>query len=178
MTSTVAVTDTLIDKHLERMDDVVAEYLKGSSVTEISRTLNLSQSQVGMVLKEWRGLASNNEAMKERAVLALRGADLHYNKLIHKAYSVLSDAENSNSIPQRLSSIKLIADIEKVRIDLLQKAGMLEDANLSSEMIETQRRQDILMDILKNTVGPCPRCRGIVQEKLSEISNETVILKA
>jgi hypothetical protein len=179
MTTDIATQkEELVDKHFERMDLVVTEYLKGSTVQEISKTVGLSSHLVHSILKEWRGLASNNELMKERATLALRNVDTHYDKLIHIAYGILADAELSNSISQRLSAVKAIADMEKVRIDLLQKAGVLEDNQMANKIMETERKQAILIEILKETVGPCPRCRGMVQEKLSQITNEIVILRA
>lgn len=167
-----------IDKHLIKMDKVVTEYLKGNNVDEISRVTGISVRQVGVLLKEWRGLAANNEAMKARALLALKGADVHYDKLIKKAYEVMEDAEVAQSLSQRISSIKLIADMEARRIDLLQKAGALEDTDISKQIVETERKQAILMDVLKNTVGPCKRCRPIVQEKLAEVTKNVVVIKA
>lgn len=176
--SVVIRQQEMLDERIERMDNVVTEYLKGYSATEISKHLGLSLSQVGNTLREWKSLAANNDFMKERATVALRGVDTHYDKLVKKSYGVLEDAELNNSIPQRLAAIKLIADIEKTRIDLLQRAGVLENSDLSKQMVETERKQEILIGILKNVVGPCPRCRGAVQEELSKISNEPVILKA
>lgn len=167
-----------IDKHLIKMDKVVTEYLKGSNPEEIGKTIGMSTRQVGILLKEWRGLAANNEAMKSRALLALKGADVHYDKLIKKAYDVMEDAEVAQSLSQRLASIKLIGDMEARRIDLLQKAGALEDTDISKQIVETERKQAILMDVLKNTVGPCKRCRPIVQEKLAEVTRDVVVIKA
>jgi hypothetical protein len=179
MTTDIATRrEESIDEHFERMDLIVTEYLKGRSVREIAKTVDMASTTVNSYLKEWRGLASNNELMKERATLALRNVDTHYDKLINTAYGILADAELANSLTQRLAVVKAIADMEKVRIDLLQKAGVLEDNQMANQIMETERKQAILVEILKDTVGPCPRCRGIVQEKLSKITNDIVILKA
>jgi hypothetical protein len=171
-------TEEALDKHLIKMDKVVTEYLKGLTNTEIARKLGMTTGQVGGILKEWRGLASNNEAIKSRALLALKGADTHYDKLIKKAYEVMEDAEDAENINQRLASIKLIADMEAKRIDLLQKAGALEDTDISRQIVETERKQAIVVDILKNTVGGCSRCRPMVQSKLAEMTNEIVVIPA
>jgi hypothetical protein len=165
--STVVRSEDALDKHLAKMDLVVGEYLKGLKPHEIATTLGMSTASVGLVLKDWRALASNNEAMKTRGMTALRTADQHFDKLIKITYGILEDAEQAESLNARLSAVKMIADIEKVRIEQLQKAGVLEDADMSKELIETQRKQEILMTILKDTVGPCNRCRPIVQYKLA-----------
>jgi len=39
-------------------------------------------------------------------------------------------------------------DLEKTRIDMLQKAGLLENKELAEEMLEIERKQDILVGIL------------------------------
>lgn len=168
----------LLDERIERMDNVVSEYLMGHSNLEIAKNLGLSPAQVGKTLKEWKSLAANNDFMKERATVALRGVDTHYDKLIKKTYKVLEDAELNNNVNQRLATIKLIADIEKTRIDLLQKAGVLENSDLSKQIVETERKQEILINILKDVVGHCPRCRGLVQEELAKITTGPVILRA
>lgn len=168
----------LWDERIERMDSVITEHLMGRSTPEIAVNLGLTPAQVNKTLREWKSLASNNDFMRERATVALRGVDAHYDRLIKKTYGILEDAEQNQSVSQRLNAVKLIADIEKTRIDLLQRAGVLENSDLAKQMVETERRQEILIGILKNVVGVCPRCRGPVQEELSKISNETVILVA
>src|SRR6188474_1388963 len=105
MSSKVALRQQdLWDERVERMDNVITEHLKGLSTTEIARNLNLTQAQVGTTLREWKSLASNNDFLRERANLALRGVDAHYDRLIKKTYGVLEDAELNNSVTQRLST--------------------------------------------------------------------------
>lgn len=171
-------SEEAVENHLIRLDSVVTEYLKGKTPTQIASELGMATKTVGTLLREWRDMAQNNDAIKGRAVIALHNADKHYDKLIHKAYGVLEDAEQAQSLSQRVATIKLIGDMESKRIDLLQKAGALEDTEMSAKIIETERKQAIVVDILKNTVGPCPRCRPMVQQKLAEMTNEVVVIKA
>jgi predicted transcriptional regulator len=174
----VVRTEDAIDKHLTTMNQIVGEHLKGKKTQEIAKTLGMSSATVGKFLKEWRGLAANNEAMRARAVGALTTADEHYSRLIAKTYEIMEDAEQADSLSQRLAAVKMLVDIEKTRIDLLQRAGALEDADMSKQIVETERKQAILMEILKETVGPCHRCRPIVQAKLAEATKEVVVIKA
>ena len=167
-----------IERHLVMMDKIVTEHLKGHKPVEIARTLGLSNGTVGKYLREWREAASNNQAIRDRASVALRQADEHYDKLIAKAYEAMEVAEENDSNTQKMNAIKLIADLEKARIDSLQKAGLLEDSDVTKQLIETERKQQILVDILKSTVGPCNHCRPKVQEKLAQMTNEVVVIKA
>ena len=173
---TELVKQDKIEEHFKRMDNVLTEYFKGKTAPEIAQATGLSVGAVNNVLKEWRSLAQNNEAMKQRAAEAVRNVDSHYNKLIKEAYRLLEDAELANSLPQRGAAIKTIVDIEKIRIELLQKAGILEDSDMSRHVVEMERKQAILTNILKEVVGPCPRCRGKVQQALAQVTNEVVVM--
>lgn len=166
-----------IEKHLVKMDAVVTEYLKGMKPVDIAAKVGMSTSTVNGLLKEWRASAANNADIRERADVALRDADEHYSKLISKAYETMENAELNDSNTQKISAIKLIADLEKARIDSLHRAGLLEDNEISRQLIETERKQQILIDVLRSTVGPCNRCRPIVQEKLEEATKDIVIIK-
>jgi hypothetical protein len=167
-----------MERHLIEMDQVVTESLKGFKPAEIASVVGMSVGKVNRLLKEWRGLAQNNSEIRDRATMALRNADEHYDKLIKKAYEALEAAEFGDSNTQKMNAIKLIADLEKARLDSLHRAGLLEDNDITRQLIETERKQEVLMGILKNTVGPCDHCRPIVQEKLAQITNDVVVIPA
>lgn len=175
MSSLARIEDDL-DKHLQKMDSIVTEYLRGNSPQEISKKLKVPIRTVNIFLDEWRALASNNDSIKGRALTALRNADRHYDNLIKSAHLALDDAEKNGAISNRLAAIKVIAELEKVRIELMHKAGALQDTEITKQIIETERKQRILMEILRNTVGACPTCRPEVHRKLSEITNEVVTI--
>ena len=80
-------------------------------------------------------MASDNAIIRARAKEALAGADTHYNKLITKAYEVIDDATTTANLGAKTSAIKLVLDIESKRIDMLQKAGLLENKELAEEML-------------------------------------------
>jgi hypothetical protein len=70
-------------------------------------------------------------------------------------------------------------DLESKRIEMLQKAGLLENKELAEEMLEIERRQEILMAILKDVASEHPEIRDKIMKKLSEASeklNETVTI--
>lgn len=170
--------ENALDEHLERLDAIVTEYLKGRAPQEIAKELNLSPAVVGSALREWRSMASNSEAIKSRALQALSNTDRHYDKLIKEAYSTLEDAASAGALGQRIAAIKLIADMEAKRIDLLQKAGMLEDSDMAKRNLEIERKQKVLVGILQDVVGQCNHCRPKVMSRLSEAVDGIVTLDA
>ena len=117
--------------HLDEVNNVVTEYLKGSDPTKISKELNIPRTRVVAHLDEWKESASNNSAIRARAKDALAGADAHYSKLISKSYEVIDEASMTNNLSAKTAAIKLVMDIESKRIDMLQKAGLLENKELA-----------------------------------------------
>lgn len=164
--------------HLDSMNAVVTEYLKGEDPTYIAKTLGMQRVRVVGLLNEWRGLISNNEAIRSRAREALAGADAHYNRLINKAYEVIDSADQGNNLGAKNNAIKLIADMEAKRIDMLQKSGMLENKELAEELAETERKQEILESILKEVVSHCDKCKTETMRRLATVAdpNEAVVV--
>ena len=165
-----------IVEHLDQMNKVVAKYLEGSDPTKISKELSLPRTKVVAYLEEWKIMASNNAAIRERAREALVAADTHYNKLIQQTYEVIDDATTTANLSAKTTAIKLVLDIESRRIDMLQKAGLLENKELAEEMLAIEKRQDILMNILKDIATEHPEIRDKIMRRLSDASkNEEVI---
>lgn len=154
--------------HIEEVNKVASEYIKGNDESTISKNLDMPRNRVVQLLNEWRGMISNNEIIRARAREALAGADQHYNQLIKKAYEVVEDADQSQNLGAKTNALKLILDIEQKRIDMLQKAGLLENKELADQLIEQERKQDILLGILKDVVGNCNHCRIEVAKRLAE----------
>jgi hypothetical protein len=160
-------------EHMEEVNRVATEYIKGLNESEISRELDIPRARVSTLLREWKVMASNSEAVRSRAREALAGADQHYSKLIKQAYEVIDEATINSNLSAKTAAIKLILDIESKRIDMLQKAGLLENKELADQLLETERKQELLMDILKDVSGSCAVCKPKVLKRLAEVSGPT-----
>jgi hypothetical protein len=169
-------TDNEIVQHLDEINKVVEEYLKGNDPTTISKQLQMPRTRVVAHLNEWRIMASANDAIRARAKEALVGADAHYSKLITKAYEVIDEASMTNNLNAKTQSIKLVMDIEAKRIDMLQKAGLLENKELAEEMIEIEKRQEILVGILRDIASEHPKVRDLIMSRLSEVAKEGEVI--
>ena len=168
--------EDLTVEHLDEVNKVVEKYLQGNDPTQISKELSLPRQKVVAHIKEWQLMAADNALIRARAKEALVAADTHYNKLITKAYEVIDEATTIANLGAKTAGIKLVLDIESKRIDMLQKAGLLENKELAEEMLEIERRQDILKDILKDIAAEHPEVRDKIMRRLSEVSrNDEVI---
>jgi len=121
-------------------------------------------------------MASANDAIRARAKEALAGADTHYSKLITKAYEVIDESSLTNNLSAKTQAIKLVMDIEKSRIEMLQKAGLLENKELAEEMVEIERKQEVLIGILRDVASEHPEIRDLIMHRLSSIAKEGEVI--
>ena len=70
-------TEEDLVKHLDQVNNVVSEYLKGNDPTVISKELDIPRTRVVSLINEWKTMASDNAAIRARAKEALVGADTH-----------------------------------------------------------------------------------------------------
>lgn len=162
--------------HIEEVNSVASEYIKGKDASAISKELDIPRNRVLNLLNEWRDMVANNEAVRIRAREALAGADQHYNHLIRQAYEVIEDATTTANLSAKTAAIKLVMDIESKRIDMLQKAGLLENKELADQLLEQERKQEVLIKILREVSGECPKCRNEVARRLAEISGQNEVI--
>jgi len=163
-------------EHLDRVNQVVAKYLEGNDETKISKQLAMPRQKVVAYLNEWKQMASNNAAIRERAREALVAADTHYNKLIGQAYEVIDDATTQANLGAKTTAIKLVLDIESRRIDMLQKAGLLENKELAEEMMAIESKQEVLVNILKDIASEHPEVRDKIMRRLSAASKDQEVI--
>lgn len=154
-------------EHLDQVNTVVGEYLKGNDPTTISKELSMPRKRVVALIDEWKQMAADNAAIRARAKEALVAADTHYSRLIQKAYEVIDDATTQGNLNAKSGAIKIVMDLESRRIDMLQKAGLLENKELAEEMVEIEERQQILIGILKDIASEHPEIRDEIMRRLS-----------
>jgi hypothetical protein len=169
-------TEQDVVAHLDQMNNVVGEYLKGNDPTKISKDLDIPRTRVVAFINEWKVMASANDAIRARAKDALAGMDAHYSKLISRAYEVIDEATLNNNLGAKTQGIKLVVDIEKARIEMLQKAGLLENKELAEEMIQIEKRQEVLVGILRDIASSHPEVRDLIMKRLSDVSKEGEVI--
>jgi hypothetical protein len=67
-------------------------------------------------------------------------------------------------------------DIESKRIDMLQKAGLLENKELAEEMLNIEHKQDVLVGILRDIASEYPQIRDEIMRRLSQVSKEQEVI--
>jgi len=170
------MNDTDIMLHLDEVNKVASEYVKGSTEIQISKSLDMPRTRVVRLLDEWRGMIANNDAIRARAREALATADQHYNRLIQKAYEVIDSAESQGDLGEKRQSLKLILEIENKRIEMLQKAGLLENKEIAEELMESERKMEVLVKILREVSGQCDHCKVEVTKRLADVAKPDEVI--
>jgi len=133
-----------------------------------------------MYIDEWKEVVRSDSGARDRAKEAISGADQHYAMLIKEAWKTVEDADQAGQLNIKATALKLIADIEGKRIGMLQEVGLLDNQELASQIAETERKQDVLVKILKEVTATCPKCKMEVAKRLSQITGivEPVVIDA
>lgn len=166
-------------EHYDRMNLVVEELLKGSTPTQIATSTGMKRADVVTLIEEWKSIVHNDSSSRDRAKEAISGADQHYAMLIKEAWKTVEDADTQGALAVKSGALKLIADIETKRIAMLQSVGILENTEIAAQIAETEKKQEILVSILKEVTSSCPKCKMDVAKRLSQITGvvEAVVIE-
>jgi hypothetical protein len=172
--------DIELADHFDRMNKVVSELLKGNTPTQIATLTGFKRAEVIDYIEEWKEVVRSDSGARDRAKEAISGADQHYAMLIKEAWKTVEDADGAGQLNVKATALKLIADIEGKRIGMLQEVGLLDNAELATQVAETERKQEVLVKILKEVTATCPKCKMDVAKRLSQITGvvEPVVIDA
>jgi hypothetical protein len=156
--------------HYDQMNKVIEELLKGNNPTQIATITGLKRAEVIGHIDQWKEFVRNDSGARERAKEAITGADQHYAMIIKEAWKTVEDADISGQLSVKSGALKLIADIEGKRISMLQEVGLLDNAEIAGQILETERKQEILVGILRDIAKEHPNVRREIMKKLSQIT--------
>jgi len=156
--------------HFDRMNKVVEELLKGSTPTQIATNTGLKRAEVLEHIDEWKKVVRNDSSARDKAKEAISAADQHYAMLINEAWELAKEAKMQGQLGVQATAIKLALDIQTKKVTMLQDVGLLENNELASQISDTERKQEILVKILKEVSATCPKCKLEVSKRLSQIN--------
>lgn len=162
----------LIDQY-DRMDKMANLWLKGErNPTTIAKQLGMKRAEVLTLIEEFKEIARNDEEVKHRAKEALHEADESLNMVIKRSWETVEQADDAGDLKTKATVLKHIADVEGKRVEMLQKAGLYDDAALGDELAEMEEKQQILISILKEVTAECDHCKFEVARRLSKVTGK------
>jgi hypothetical protein len=170
----------------EEMNKVLDLYFKNVNPTKIATELGIRRVDVLRHIEEWKATAVGTEFMKDRVEELIASMDEHYSRLINKAYEIISEVDElrssdketmtrSQMLSQKKGALDLIAKLEKDRIDVLQKSGLLEAADVGDQLVEMEQKYDRVMDLLEEHL--CETCKiKILSPLQQEFAGNVVVV--
>jgi hypothetical protein len=68
----------------------------------------------------------------------------------------------------------MIGDLEAKRFGMLKEMGAIDNSEMATQIAERERREEIILGILRDVVFKCPTCQSEVKKRLAQVNNETV----
>lgn len=168
---------------MDQMEKVTTLTMQGHAPGTIAKQLGIKRAVVLEIIDHWKFGLANDEDAKDRAREALRQMDKHFDLLIQKYWDTFNQVEQEITtsnvtapmVAQKLTALKGVSEIETKRLDALQKAGLLDNESIADEVAEVERKQAILMDILRNDL--CEKCRPEVKRRLQQVTQQVEVIQ-
>jgi len=165
-------TELELHKYYDRMEQVVSLYAKGYRSSDIQKATGLKRADIESLLKEFRDYAEQDRVIRERAKEVVLVVDTHYNEIVRGLYDALEEADLNSDYKTKISGLKVVADVEAKKVELLQKAGILAQNTIGDQIIESEKKQQALIKILKEVSSKCNNCKVEVAKELSKITGK------
>lgn len=165
--SELAIIDSDAFEHIKRVADL---YVKGTtSPYTIAKELGIKVVDARHAIDQWHEIINNDAESRDMARDYLNMMIHRYDSLIEDSYKNLDELKlmifNEKVSAQINATLKNIADFDKTRVDLLQKAGILDNTDLGDELAAREEREAMILGILQHDL--CDDCKITVRDKLS-----------
>lgn len=167
-----ASNEAEIMRYYDDQGEVVLLHVKGHTVPEIVRLTGNNRRQVEKYLAEFKEYAAQDKAIRLRAKDVVLSVDTHYADIIKNLYKNVEAAEFNDDYKSAMTGLKMVADAEAKRVDLLAKAGLLADNTIGDMIAESEKKQSILVEILKEISRENPEIGRKIQKRLSEVTGK------
>lgn len=162
----------------DRMEKVAALHIKGTKIDTIAKQLSITRVEAKRAIEQWQEVLNSDQESRDAARDHLNKMVVHFDELIKLSYDNL-DNLNSMSFDEKISAqinatLKNISDYEGKRVDVLQRAGLMDAHDLGDELADREAREEALIQILQNDL--CPECKSVVARKIQELTGQVQIV--
>lgn len=161
---------------LDLAETVGRLYLQGQTATQIAKTLDAPRAQVVSAIEDFRSLLRRESEsaidIRNRLVDIMFEADESFRMVIDEAWRTANDADNAGELKTKVAALKLVESSTKNRSDLVQRVGVGQDEDIIDQINDTEERQQILIQLLKEIREEYPEVAEIIATRLSQIQSE------
>lgn len=159
--------------HYKKVNDAVELYIKGYRETAIAEMTGEKRKDVVQYIQDWKNVVSHDPYIKARALDTVNEAMDHYATIKRDAWDIASRAKSDDDRKIEISALTLAANITKQEFEHLKAAGVMQDEDIASRIIEIEEQKNKVVDMLRY-VAPqlCEKDRRLIAEELSKLSGK------
>ena len=161
-----------LNETFEERDKAVSLYLKGMKDAAISRELGIERRHVVGYIQSFHAAAKDNLMLQERGMQVVQEFDHQQDYIIRELVNTIEEADNAGDYKTKGVLLKTLSDVQRLRVDTMQKAGMLSDAAMGDELAAMEEKHEILIGILKTVSAGCNRCKMEVARQLAKVTGK------
>jgi hypothetical protein len=152
------------------LNTIAQDYLlKGiNNPTRIAKELGIQRKDVLVYVEDIRAAWNNGDA-KARATELLAEMDKAYDQLINEFWILHAEAAE---VKDKNGILKNISEVIAKRQDVLQKAGLYDDAMIGDELALVEEQMQAIKDLLKSVAKNHPAARAEIMTGLGVIFKE------
>lgn len=163
--------------HYEKVNEVVDLFIKGYNPSQIAVKTGRKRRDVVQYIDDWKAVVSNDPYIKARALDTVSEAVEHYKKIKHDAWDVADRAKSDDDRKVELQALGLAASITKQEFEHLRAAGIMQDEDITEQMIEIEQQKQKVVQMLRD-VAPqlCEKDRKLIAEELAKLSGKPEVV--
>jgi hypothetical protein len=159
--------------HYEKVNKIVELHVKGYTYTQIAKETGERRTDVIQYIDDWKSVVKNDPLIKNMALDTVHAAIEHYSSIKQRAWDVAERAKADDDKKVEISALTLAGNITKQEFEHLKAAGLLQDDDITSKIIEIEEQKQRVVGLLR-TIAPqlCDKDRRLIAEELSKISGK------
>ena len=168
------------EMEMETYQKVIELVARGKRPSEIQTATGVPPAVQRDIYKQFSDYANNDFNTQKRAKEIVAELDAQYTYLIRELESVVENAEIEEDWKLKKDTLKELANVNKMRADQLQKAGILNSEVVGAEMARMEEEHTKIIELMKKVAAACkndPRLQGfkkMIAEGIAEIRGEVI----
>jgi hypothetical protein len=173
------MSGNLVEK-LDFTEQVGKLYLQGKNATQIASYFDAPRGQVVAAIQDFKNLirqkAESAVDLRDRLFEIVFESDESFRMVIDEAWSTVREADNAGELRNKISALKIVETATKSRADLVQKIGVGQDKDIIDQINESDEKQRLIIQLLKEIRDEYPEVAEIIAVRLSQIQSEVEVI--
>lgn len=161
-----------IDGDIDKIIEAGKEFAKGRTAKAVAAQLGVSTKEAKRLYEQYKQMAieaARKGDLGDRLALAVEETLLNYETMLTEAWRNKEDAEANMEFSTVNTSLRLIKDMNESRFKMLHQMVDGQDTELLEELDYMERRQEEILDILKDLKEKYPDAARYIAKRLQEL---------